>query len=158
MEGAWGDGMDGTVFGMKRAHLVVQHRLVKKMLRRTGLTPARFDMLFVLFEQWWGIEQKQLRKCLGVARSTVSRMLGALDGLGLVSRGMKRNGSSRYVTITELGKSVLKRAMMRRALVRQALNRTMDFGRRDALDHAFNAMRAEWHDSAMNMYPWHPDE
>src|SRR5689334_15730236 len=73
-------------FEMKRAY---QSSLgvTRRMLAPFGLTPARFDMLYAIRAWTWeGVRQSVVRRMLGVSPPTVSRMMEALDRLGLVTR------------------------------------------------------------------------
>jgi len=61
------------------------------MLVKHGLTPARFEVLRNIYErQGMCADQAWVRKALGVARSTLSRMLRALEKLGLIKREPSR--------------------------------------------------------------------
>jgi len=66
------------------------------------LTPARFDVLFVL-EERGKMMQKSLRHVLNVVGSTMSEMLGDLESTGLVVRGA-RSRAGRSVEISEKGR------------------------------------------------------
>jgi DNA-binding MarR family transcriptional regulator len=77
--------MDDVFFGAKRVHLAV-NRWAARVLRAFGLTPARFDLMRLIYERGYRFSQDSLRHRLGVARSTVSRMLRALEALGFVTR------------------------------------------------------------------------
>jgi DNA-binding MarR family transcriptional regulator len=73
-------------FRLKRAHHSVL-RLGRTPLARLGLTAARFDLLFALkISERSKVPQRSLLRILGVGRSTVSRMLGSLEELGLIER------------------------------------------------------------------------
>lgn len=72
-------------FGVKRVHLEVVHRVARRVLQGSGLTAARFDLMRVV-HAWPGISQRKLQWLLGVSAPTVSRMLKALEGRGLVLR------------------------------------------------------------------------
>jgi DNA-binding MarR family transcriptional regulator len=81
-------------FQMKRAYHSTL-RLGHRLLSAFGLTPARFDLLYVIMHRRWGarrsegarrITQREIRNVLGVSAPTVSRMLDALEDLGLVRR------------------------------------------------------------------------
>lgn len=78
--------MEPLFLSTKRSHWIcVRYGL--RLLVKHGLTPARFDVLRDLYERpgMWA-DQAWLRKVLGVARSTLSRMLRALEKLGLITR------------------------------------------------------------------------
>jgi DNA-binding MarR family transcriptional regulator len=76
--------MHNVVFNLKRLHLTAQ-RYASDALRAHGLTPARFDVLHIV-GGYGGLSQSELRKKLGVARSTISRMLSSMERRGLIRR------------------------------------------------------------------------
>jgi DNA-binding MarR family transcriptional regulator len=60
---------------------------MRRPLASFGLTPARFDMLYVLYERLGHrCLQSEIRGALGVSAPTVSRMIASLEALGLVTR------------------------------------------------------------------------
>ena len=77
--------MDDLLFAFKRVHLA-GNRHALKLLLEFGVTPARFDLLRVLYGNRCSMDQSWLRGRLGVARATLSRMLKALERLGFVER------------------------------------------------------------------------
>jgi hypothetical protein len=88
--------------------------LTRVALAERGLTAARFDLLFALGEYRRGLLQSSLLRVLGVGRTTVSRMLGALEKLGLVKRTVvKRDRRRKRVP---LGRSRVARAYRRFSL------------------------------------------
>ncbi len=85
------------LFSFKRAYLTgVRH--MTEALRAHGLTPARLDVLRLLLE---GVTtQRELRRALGVARSTISRMLAAMVRRGLVVRSSRaEQRATKYLAI-----------------------------------------------------------
>jgi DNA-binding MarR family transcriptional regulator len=100
-----------TFFSVKRAfHGIL--RIARRPLAHFGLTPARFDMLHVLYQdtrhRCW---QSTLRDALGIRAPTASRMLASLQQLGLVKR--ERDGKDRrqrMVQLTEAGLRRMQRA------------------------------------------------
>jgi len=107
--------MNRALFGMKRAHQDAS-RVCRRILEGTGMTPARFDLVQVLardaaYNGKVGQFQSALWKALGVSRATVSRMLGALEKLGLVRRSiMRRDRRLRWVELTRKGAAWFRRA------------------------------------------------
>jgi DNA-binding MarR family transcriptional regulator len=73
--------------------------------RESTLTPARFDVLFVL-EQRGKMMQRSLRHVLNVVGSTMSEMLGDLEKRGLIARG-RRSRAGRSVEISEKGRDAI---------------------------------------------------
>jgi DNA-binding MarR family transcriptional regulator len=82
--------MNKMCFSLKRAHHSVL-RLCRVFLTDKELTPARYDLFHVLRWRKYGVRQKDLKRILGVTRSTVSRMLISVEGLGLVRREIDPN-------------------------------------------------------------------
>jgi DNA-binding MarR family transcriptional regulator len=77
--------MDDIFFGVKRSHLAVNRWALLK-LREHGVTPARFDLMRMLYFRSYRWAQSELRSALGVARSTISVMVRALVKLGWITR------------------------------------------------------------------------
>jgi DNA-binding MarR family transcriptional regulator len=96
--------MHRIFFGLKRAHHGTL-RITRKALTALGLTAARFDLLFALKKEHYGLIQSTLRKVLGVSRATVSRMLASLEELGLVRRTVSTaDRRQRFVELTTKGR------------------------------------------------------
>ncbi len=174
MDAALGRGMDQILFGLKRAYQK-SAQACGELIADTGLTPARFDLMFALKqardELLNMMTQRKLRDVLGVSAPTVSRMLRSLEALGLVWRGPKRRrwDRSRDVMLTKRGRWVLRRAAKRayfnyrtRRLLYRALrgrrSREMDFMIREDFDYSLDTVRSFFKDRATLYYPWHPDE
>lgn len=84
--GCEGEGMDPLFFSMKRGYYA-SLRYSWRILRGTGVTPARLDVLrCILDARGHELSQPDLVRMLGVARSTMSRMVSALERIGLVTR------------------------------------------------------------------------
>jgi DNA-binding MarR family transcriptional regulator len=110
------DAMHLAFFALKRAYHSTL-RLTRAGLAEMGLTAARFDLLFALSEYRQGLLQGSLLRVLGVGRTTVSRMLGALEKLGLVERTVvKRDRRRKRVVMTPLGRSRIALAYHRFSL------------------------------------------
>src|SRR5262249_50591457 len=106
-----GPGMDPRIFASKRLHLrLVAYRL--HVLLPYGLTPARFDMMYVIEKNDEGfVLQRDLPDILGLGRSTISKMLTLLEGLKLVERTRaSRPGRLKVVMLTEEGRRRLHEA------------------------------------------------
>lgn len=70
-------------FRFKRMYLAGrQHQI--NLLRHFGLTPARLEVLRMVLAGY--TTQPALRRALGIARSTVSRMLIAMEARGFIVR------------------------------------------------------------------------
>ena len=97
--------MHFIAFRLKRAHYA-SLRIAREIAGRCGLTPARFDLLYAVWEGCGhSLSQMKLRRTLGVARSTVSRMLKSLEQLGIVRRRNNyEDRRSRNVEMTPAGR------------------------------------------------------
>jgi DNA-binding MarR family transcriptional regulator len=116
--------MHAMFFGIKMVHLRTLG-VMKTLLRRRNLTPARFDMMRVVeLHGAHGIAQRNLQHLLGVSAPTISRMLKSLELLGFVVR--KRfayDARSLIVEITEVGLERVRAA--RDALVESGIGDRM---------------------------------
>jgi DNA-binding MarR family transcriptional regulator len=127
--------MHSLSFQLKRAH----HRVVafgKSVLRRFGLTPARFDLLFVVYARWEfrkriydAPAQTDLCRVLGVTAATVSRMVGRLEELGIVTRfGSRIDRRTKQVALTQEGLDLVREALdeiVEREVVELAFQRAL---------------------------------
>src|SRR5260370_37139052 len=105
--------MHGIFFDLKRAwHGSL--RITRRAFDAFGLTAARFDLLYAAarpLDPRSPITQSQLRRALGVNRTTVSRMLTSLEALGLVRRAPAFGDQrTRAVRLTADGKARLELA------------------------------------------------
>ena len=78
--------MDDVLFGVKRAHLAVNAWALGRLKKDFGVTPARFDLMRLIYDRNFRWVQSELRARLGVARATISRMLRSLERLGWIER------------------------------------------------------------------------
>jgi DNA-binding MarR family transcriptional regulator len=103
--------MNTTFFGLKRAfHGTL--RLTRRALARLGLTAARFDLLYIVLKEGEPMVQRDLREALGVAGSTVSRMLTSLEELGLLRRErLEEDLRCRSIKLTKAGLLCIRRAL-----------------------------------------------
>ena len=167
-------GMHAIFFGLKRAwHGSL--RATRHSLAAFGLTAARFDLLYALRPRdlHYAVAQKDLRRTLGVNRTTVSRMLASLEALGLVTRERPIYGDhrTRLVRLTDAGRSRIRRAIAR--LIDSGLAQlTVDCaiaGDRwldgfaclyegDLFESFLRRTRAAFRDRATLYYPWQPDD
>ena len=152
--------------------------MTRKPLLEMGLTAARFDLLSVLVQsrpskyEIPGVRQSAIRRALGVTAPVVTRMLRALEGLGLVRRWRETGWDRRQirVALTEAGerciswaRKVMLRAMRKMVHVAicfgQHRNRDARLRHMDALEGYLRALRKQFGDSARLYYPWgHPDD
>jgi DNA-binding MarR family transcriptional regulator len=103
--------MNNVFFGLKRAYHGTL-RVTRRALARIGLTAARFDLLHILEKAGGEMPQRELQRALGVAASTVSRMLSSLQELGLVEREIMLEDHRRsWVELTHAGRRCIGRAV-----------------------------------------------
>jgi DNA-binding MarR family transcriptional regulator len=102
--------MHTIYFGLKRAfHGTL--RVTRRALAKMGLTPARFDMLYIVAQEGSSLMQRELQRALGVSAATVSRMLTSLEELGFVEREiMEEDHRCRNVTLTKAGRRCVFKA------------------------------------------------
>jgi len=164
--------MNTIFFGLKRAYHGTL-RLTRRTLKDLGLTAARFDLLYAIeIRGTYGIAQTALRRALGVSAPTVSRMLGALERLGIVVRSREvGDRRQRRVMLTRAGRARLRRAtwlFIGTGQVQLAIDSALGGKRWTDETHCFFAMwsfestlasiRDSFGDSATLHYPWHPDD
>src|SRR5271155_3161454 len=111
--------MNEIALSVKRCHHGFL-RITRRRLASVDLTAARFDMLYTVRRHGWAlrredpvkISQSDLRRALGVTATVVSRMVRALETLGLVTRHRNAYGDRRQiqVTLTKTGLQTLNRA------------------------------------------------
>src|SRR5271163_4708955 len=83
-------------------------RITRRRLASVGLTAARSDMLYAVRKDGWAlgrdraaeIRQSDLRRALGVSATVVSRMVRALETLGLVERHRCLDTDRRQIQVT----------------------------------------------------------
>ena len=161
--------MNVIFFGCKRAHHACL-RLTRGMLKKLGLTAARFDMLTAI-RRGFRVCQRDLCDKLGVTAATVSRMLRSLEDLGLVHREPDYDRRRRCVTLTPMGMTRLRRAdtvLLGSGIVQLALDSALTRGRAysetlcfwamDRADTVMTSLRQGFRDRATLYYPWHPDD
>ena len=103
--------MHRAIWAAKRAHWWTWMK-ARRLLHdgESVLTPARFDVLFVLSERG-RMMQRALRRVLNVVGSTMSEMLADLEKRGLVARG-RRSRAGRSVEVTALGEQAIESSFM----------------------------------------------
>jgi DNA-binding MarR family transcriptional regulator len=169
--------VNAITFGTKRAFQGFL-RVTRKQLVDMGLTAARFDLLSVLVSRgrgdWCapGVRQSEIRRMLGVTAPVVTRMVRALEGLGLVQRWREQYGDRRQVRVqlTEAGEKCIlnARGVMLPAIARMVY-RAVCFGEHRSADARFvhmatlegylDGLRNRFRDTAGLYYRWgHPDD
>jgi len=106
-----GRRMDDVLFGVKRSHLALNRWALLK-LKEFGVTPARFDLMRLIYVRNFRWSQKALRWRLGVARATISRMMKALEKLGWITREVDPfDRRTRDCTLTYEGRRIVAAVM-----------------------------------------------
>ena len=160
--------MHQVFFSVKRVHLRVVE-IGKKLLKRFGLTPARFDLLRVVDAHHpRPVLQSKICALLGVSAATVSRMLISLEKLGFVEREESTTDARNLlVSLSDFGWNQLDDAMI--ALVCQGVAARMarrgvafepklaDIRLRVFQKH-LNSMRRIYGDDAPFIHPWRADD
>ena len=108
--------MHPILFSQKHAYLVSLAKQ-REWLRGFGITPARYEMLFVIFiltKSYPAMDyafQGDVLKQLGVSAATVTKMLDALEKLGLVTRTRWKYWDKRRkcVALTQKARDILQR-------------------------------------------------
>ena len=161
-------------FGLKRAFQATL-QINRPLLARHGVTPARFDLLYCIHKDLDDrVRQSSIRKALGVARPTVSRMVRSLEKLGLLVRGIDLSDSrQRSLRLSVAGRKVVRRVL--RKLVRSDVvdrcvrrafaypeappsRRRTDLSLIAELDYTLARFRRCFGDFATLEYPWYPDD
>ena len=169
--------MNAITFGTKRAFQGFL-RVTRKQLVEMGLTAARFDLLSTLVGSkrgnrgLAGTRQSEIRRALGVTAPVVTRMLRALEGLGLVQRWRENDWDRRQirVALTEAGeRCILQARKVMLPQMKRIVYRAICFGRHRNADARFRHMetlesylselRVWFGDTADLYYRWgHPDD
>jgi DNA-binding MarR family transcriptional regulator len=158
-------------FGLKRAYHGTL-RVLRRALARLGLTAARFDLLYILHEARGRLLQRELQRTLGVAASTVSRMLSSLEQLGWVGREPAEvDGRAREVVLTPAGRHCVLRAahrLIHTGCVQLAVDSALCPERWDepiaclmasgACEETSRRLREAFGDVATDEYPYLPED
>jgi len=161
-------------FGLKRAFQATV-KINRPLLARHGVTPARFDLLYCIHqERVDAVWQSSIRRALGVARPTVSRMVRSLEKLGLLVREVDwRDTRQRRLALSVAGRKVVRRVLRRLVrsdvvdrCVRRAFSypnpppsrRNTDLSLIGDLDYTLQRFRTCFGDFATLEYPWYEDD
>jgi DNA-binding MarR family transcriptional regulator len=158
--------MHPVIFGLKRAHQSTL-RISRPVLKKMGLTPARFDMLCALMPREGAMTQGTLQRILGVTRATVSRMLGSLEELGFVGRERHDiDGRCKVVWLTDEGRARIVMAhkeLVRSGWVQLAIDSALGEWWRGPcaaaiaeLERPLRAIRRAFYDTGSLRYPTAP--
>ena len=161
-------------FDLKRAFQATL-KVNRPLLDRHGITPARFDLLYCIHKEQYGtLRQSAVRKTLGVARPTVSRMVRSLAELGLLERKVDyADARQKRLGLSVAGKKIVRRVLrklVRSDVVGRWVRRALSFpdpppSKRwtnisliAELNSALGRFRRCFGDFATLEYPWHPDD
>ncbi|HEX7604000.1 MAG TPA: MarR family winged helix-turn-helix transcriptional regulator [Polyangiaceae bacterium] len=161
-------------FGLKRAFQATL-KVNRPLLDRHGITPARFDLLYCIHQTRLDkVRQSTVRKALGVARPTVSRMVGSLVELGLLERGVDYDDArQKRLALSVAGRKIVRRVLrkfMQSDVVDRCVRRAFSYpnappsrrrtniGLIERLDDTLERFRRCFGDFATLEYPWHPDD
>ena len=150
--------MDAVFFSVKQAHLG-GNRFCRRLLGRMGLTPARFDMLVAIGA--WGKTQCEVRRALGVARSTVSELVDALVACGLVRRTRAVDRRTWNLRYTARGRELVDRAygLINDGFVPLSIDSVLTDTARFPLLDALTTLGAGFgRRRTPDLYVWHPDD
>jgi len=164
--------MHSILFSVKRTF----HKSVwfgRFLLKDYLLTPSRFDILYILRKHPVAptMRQSAIREILGIARTTLSRMIKALLALGFIRRERsKLDKRQYYVSLTHYGIETVEHAT--RTIIYSGIitNCVVHFicdkwqcpattlRQVDEVDMKLFHMRDRLLDRATLYYPWHPDD
>jgi DNA-binding MarR family transcriptional regulator len=160
--------MHQIFFSIKRVHLRVVE-LGKRLLKKYGLTPARFDMLRIIDANGpEPVPQAKIRALLGVSAATVSRMLISLEKLGFVERTKSKvDARNLLVALTTFGFDQVDEALVslvgmgraeRMARRGVAFEPKVAVLRMRVLQKHLNSMRRVYGDDSPFVHPWRADD
>jgi DNA-binding MarR family transcriptional regulator len=149
--------MHPAIWAVKRAHWR-SWAAGRRLLRGTGVTPGRLDVLQCLWSGGGTMAQKAVQTALGVARSTVSEMLAVLEKRGWVTRG-RRDRYGRTVTLTYEGRVAFGEAFEAQMIAYDRIARALGAftwpGRVDVLERLCRRVRVASGDTArLLLYGW----
>lgn len=124
--------MNHTTFVLKRAHHATL-KLLRPIAAKHDLTPARVDVLNILLLRNNRLKimpfQAAIARALGVCRSTICKMVVALEKAGFVQRVLALWGDERCrrIKLTRYGRRCILRILkaIRAREVERALNRSV---------------------------------
>jgi DNA-binding MarR family transcriptional regulator len=118
--------MHAIPFLLKRAYQA-SLKMLRPIAARDGLTPARFDLLYVLHvTRSHSRDQTVLAKRLGVSRPTICKMVRALEKAGFLERSVStRDRRYRLLELTQQGQRRFTKLLKRLPLVDKNYFRSM---------------------------------
>lgn len=112
MRAAVSCAMHALPFALKRAHFV-SLKLLRQFTIPEDLTPARFDLLYVLHKTRYRRPfQCRVAEWLGVSRATICKMVRALRNLGIIELIVDpKKTHFRRIKLTRFGRKRFSRAL-----------------------------------------------
>ena len=142
-----------------------------RMLQPFGITPARLDLLHAIDDLKVRPRQTWLAKWFGVTAATMSKLVRALEGLGLVERARDPADARAFrISLTQRGLRLLRRVRREiqgsgaaefaamSAVAWTWWDGDQAFLQMEAFDGALHRIRRQFGDIAGFHYPWHPDD
>jgi DNA-binding MarR family transcriptional regulator len=150
--------MDDLFLATKRAHWVCVRYALRRLFK-FGLTPARFDLMREIYERHGKqADQDALRQRLGVARSTISRMLRVLECLGWIERKTSAfDRRTRTCTLTYEGRRRVASVMselIRTKVIAADVERTLRYGGSHPCEIAAERKTADFFLLRMRLLLW----
>lgn len=158
--------MDAVFFSVKLAHLAASC-FGRRLLGQFGLTPARFDLLVAIGCD--GRTQRDVRRELGLARSTVSELVDTVSRLGLVQRTRAVDRRTWNLRCTPRGRELLDRAYAEcidGGYIPLSIDRVLASdepeidveAKRFSLIEALMALTGFGPRQSLGLYWWHPED
>ena len=147
------------------------NQFLSRMLKPLGITPARLDVLHAVDELGVRPRQTWLAQWFGVTAATMSKLVRALEGLGLIERARDPTDARAFrISLTALGLRLLRRVQREiggsgaaefaaaSAVACKWWDENQAFMQMEAFDDALRRIRKQFGDIAGFHYPWHPDD
>lgn len=157
--------MHTVLFSLKRADQS-SIALQRGLLEPFGITPARYDMLFAIRRHGFEfMQQSHLRRRLGVTAATVSKMVRALEALGLVNRKRSIVKDRRQVDVSLTRKGLRLLRKVERCILAPgylwlaiysslSIRHVLDDADAGSLKSFLDRLRAGFRDRATLHFPW----
>lgn len=141
----------GVVFALRATAQQVDNAITEWMADTAG-TPARFQILGLLWAAGAnGVPHKEIVKVLEVTRATVSGLIAALEGEGLVTSWVARDDRRNLVaTLTSKGRTILEKAIDSNTTSLRAALGTLSADEQQTLTSLLGRLRQGFIDSGMS--------
>lgn len=143
------------------------------LLKDYGLTPSRFDILYILqsFKELPCVWQSRIREILGIARTTLSRMIKALLERGFIKRQRSTIDQRQFeISLTNYGRKtighairkIIQSGIMAQCVIHWICDKwncpETTLRQLEEVDTTLLHMRERLLDEATLAYPWHPED